>query len=151
MRLLGDGGEAGYELRNKNQAQLKCLEGEQESLSPAVAVKCNEWRACLPDKRQEFLKTFLRSLLRTTKITKAPPATTKVWNPGAMCGGTSAASRAKWLENHRGMSEGAARKPFLKGEKLTSVTSLKPPPCPAPPCHITGVPEYSKMFKNGPR
>ena len=38
---------------------------------------------------------------------------------------------------------------FLKGER-THICDISQTP-PLPPCHITGVPEYSKMFKNGPR
>ena len=118
MGILGDGGGAGYELRNKNREQLACLEGQQGSLPDAVARKCNEWRACLPDKRQQVLKIFLRANLLTTRRTKAPPSTSVrpagAWNPDTMCGGASAGSRAKWLMDHRGMSEAAARDKVMK-------------------------------------
>jgi len=74
MGILGDGGEAGYELRNKNEEQLTCLEGKTASLSLAVAGKCNEWLACLPIQRQLFLRTVLRSVLVKGPATGAAPA-----------------------------------------------------------------------------
>ena len=35
--------------------------------------------------------------------------------------------------------------PFLKGPGVTSGTTPEPPP---PPCHVTGVPKYSKILSN---
>jgi len=45
LGLLGDGTPAGFELRNNNTEQLRCL--DDKPMSTALATKCSEWKSCM--------------------------------------------------------------------------------------------------------
>jgi len=69
---LGDGSDAGFELRNNNTLQRQCLESGASSLqTSALTEMCSAWVSCLPAENKHILKTLL-------KAAHAPPQETSL-------------------------------------------------------------------------
>jgi len=62
LKVFGDKSDAGFEMRNSNKVQLRCLQGKM-LLTWALRAKCRQWLICLPSTEKAKLKTFLSASL----------------------------------------------------------------------------------------
>lgn len=70
LRLLGDGGAAGREMRMYNQKQLHCLENPN-TIDAHLKAKCTEWRQCLTTNGGSSLIAFLLALLQAGGVPRS--------------------------------------------------------------------------------